>query len=122
MVLILKSLDICKSYEIFIEWINQNSELLNLITPRGIYRDSYALIEFIKYKSVDEVKRYYERFGYTLALGYTFAMTDIHLENIVANRGSVRKMRIYNVKSIFPAYTRGLQTFVSICNLLCFFF
>lgn len=83
-----KSLDICKSYEIFIEWINQNSELLNLITPRGIYRDSYALIEFIKYKScksVDEVKRYYERFGYTLALGYTLAMTDIHLENIVAN-------------------------------------
>ena len=56
MVLILKSLDICKSYEIFIEWINQNSELLNLITPRGIYRDSYALIEFIKYKSVDSKK------------------------------------------------------------------
>ena len=26
-------------------------------------------------------------------------------------RGSVRKMRIYNVKSIFPADTKGLRTF-----------
>ena len=34
------------------------------------------------------------------------------------NRGSVRKMRIYNVKSIFPAYTKGLQTFY-IFNGLC---
>ncbi|WP_265881335.1 hypothetical protein [Clostridium perfringens] len=40
----------------------------------------------------------------------------------VSERGSVRKMRIYNVKSIFPAYTKGLQTFVSICNLPRFFF
>ena len=28
-----------------------------------------------------------------------------------AIRGSVRKMRISHVKSIFPAYTKGLQTF-----------
>ena len=28
-----------------------------------------------------------------------------------AYRGSVRKMRIYNVKSIFPADTKGLRTF-----------
>ncbi|XZH90643.1 hypothetical protein ACSXEW_16525 (plasmid) [Clostridium perfringens] len=40
----------------------------------------------------------------------------------ISNWGSVRKMRIYNVKSIFPAYTKGLQTFVSICNLPRFFF
>ncbi|MFR2529831.1 MAG: helix-turn-helix domain-containing protein [Clostridium paraputrificum] len=32
--------------------------------------------------------------------------------------GSVRKMRIYNVKSIFLAYTNGLQTFY-IFNGLC---
>ena len=37
-------------------------------------------------------------------------------------RGIVRKMRIYNVKSIFPADTKGLQVFVSICNSLYFFF
>ncbi len=36
--------------------------------------------------------------------------------------GIVRKMRIYNVKSIFPADTKGLQVFVSICNSLYFFF
>ena len=38
------------------------------------------------------------------------------------SRGIVRKMRIYNVKSIFPADTKGLQVFVSICNSLYFFF
>ena len=32
--------------------------------------------------------------------------------------GSIRKMRIYNIKSIFPAYTNGLQTFY-IFNVLC---
>ena len=35
------------------------------------------------------------------------------LKNFAINlyRGSVRKMRIYNVKSIFPADTKGLRTF-----------
>lgn len=83
-----KNLDICKAYEDFIKWINENSGMLDLTTPRGIYKESYAIIEFVKYKSCtseDEVKRYYERFGYTLALGYTLAMTDIHLENVVAD-------------------------------------
>lgn len=83
-----KNLDICKSYEKFIKWVNENDELLHLITPKGIYKNTYALTEFIKYKScksVKEIKNYYERFGYTLALGYILAMTDIHLENIIAN-------------------------------------
>ncbi|MFA9377714.1 MAG: type 2 lanthipeptide synthetase LanM [Lachnotalea sp.] len=83
-----KNLDVCESYEKFIEWINKNSSLLDIKTPIGIYKNTYALIEFIKYKScksIDEIKSYYERFGYTLALGYILAMTDMHLENIVAN-------------------------------------
>jgi type 2 lantibiotic biosynthesis protein LanM len=83
-----KNLDICNAYDKFIEWINANSNLLDLKTPKGLYENSYAIIEFIPYKScesIDEVKNYYERFGYTLALGYILAMTDMHLENIVAD-------------------------------------
>ena len=32
-------------------------------------------------------------------------------QSVSSYRGSVRKMRIYNVKSIFPADTKGLRTF-----------
>jgi type 2 lantibiotic biosynthesis protein LanM len=83
-----RNLDVCESYEKFIHWINLNSGLLDVKAPKGIYKSTYALIEFIEYKtciSVEEIKKYYERFGYTLAFGYILAMTDMHLENIVAN-------------------------------------
>ena len=43
---------------------------------------------------------------------------ESYLVKTCTDRGSVRKMRIYNVKSIFPAYTKGLQTFY-IFNGLC---
>lgn len=82
-----KNLDICLSYEKFINWVNNSSGLLNLVVPKGIYRSTYALIEFFEYSSCssnEKIKNYYERFGYTLALGYVLAMTDIHLENIIA--------------------------------------
>lgn len=83
-----KNLDICKAYENFITWINNNSGLLELRTPKGVYKKEYAFIEFIGYKSCTatyQIKNFYERFGYTIALGYLLSMTDMHLENIVAN-------------------------------------
>lgn len=83
-----KNLDVCEAYENFLTWVNEESGLLDLTTPKGIYKDEYALIGFAKHKpceSEEEVKRYYERFGYTLALGHVLCMTDMHLENIIAN-------------------------------------
>jgi hypothetical protein len=77
---------------------------------------------FIKHRNIDLIKlKFLKR-----DIGNIFGYTNIHFkdleDNNLAIRGIVRKMRIYNVKSIFPADTKGLQVFVSICNSLYFFF
>lgn len=82
-----KNLDICKSFSDFVNFINKDFDGLELKTPEGVYRENCAFLEFVEYKSCTsarEIEHYYERFGYTLALGYFLAITDLHLENIIA--------------------------------------
>lgn len=83
-----KNLDICQAFSRFIEFVNKDFDGLPLKTPKGVYKENCAFLEFIEYKTctdTKEMERYYERFGYTLALGYFLAITDLHLENIIAN-------------------------------------
>ena len=49
--------------------------------------------------------------GATQGLSKLSNIVNSSLKGIAASRGSVRKMRISHVKSIFPADTNGLQTF-----------
>lgn len=82
-----KNLDICKAFSDFIQYLNSTLNGLDLKTPNGVYKDTFAFLEFIEYKncySENEIERFYERFGYILALGYFFSITDLHLENIIA--------------------------------------
>lgn len=82
-----KNLDICKAFSQFIDYTNDNLNGLDLKTPKGIYKETFAFLEFIEYKSChveDEIERFYERFGYILALGFFLSITDLHLENIIA--------------------------------------
>lgn len=82
-----KNLDVCKAFSLFIDYLNNSLKGLYIKTPRGIYKENYAFIEYIEYKSCyteSEIKRFYERFGYLLALGFFLSITDLHLENIVA--------------------------------------
>lgn len=82
-----KNLDICKSFTDFVNFMNKDLCELEFKTPKGIYKENYAFIEFIEHKSClneKQVQNFYERFGYTLALGYFLSITDLHLENIIA--------------------------------------
>ena len=82
-----KNLDICQAFSRFVEIINKDFQGLPLKTPKGVYKENCAFLEFIEYKTctnTKEIEHYYERFGYTLALGYFLAITDLHLENIIA--------------------------------------
>ena len=83
-----KNLKICKSFEKFIDWYTNSSELLPISIPKGIYKDEYTYNEFIMPKfcqNEKEVENFYIRYGYLIALCYLFNLNDLHLENIIAH-------------------------------------
>ncbi|MFR8870822.1 type 2 lanthipeptide synthetase LanM family protein [Paraclostridium sordellii] len=83
-----KNLKICKSFEKFIDWYTNSSELLPISIPKGIYKDEYTYNEFIMPKfcqNEKEVENFYIRYGYLIALCYLLNLNDLHLENIIAH-------------------------------------
>jgi type 2 lantibiotic biosynthesis protein LanM len=83
-----RNLEICQAFEQFLHWCNENSGLLDIKIPKGIYKEDYSFVQFIEYQacqSEKEVSEYYERFGYLLALAYVFRITDLHSENLIAH-------------------------------------
>lgn len=83
-----KNLKICKSFEKFIDWYTNSSELLPISIPKGIYKDEYTYNEFIIPKfcqNEKEVENFYIRYGYLIALCYLLNLNDLHLENIIAH-------------------------------------
>ncbi|EJO5346882.1 type 2 lantipeptide synthetase LanM family protein [Clostridium botulinum] len=83
-----KNLKICKSFEKFIDWYTNSSELLPINIPKGIYKDEYTYNEFIMPKfcqNEKEVENFYIRYGYLIALCYLLNLNDLHLENIIAH-------------------------------------
>ncbi len=83
-----KNLKICKSFEKFIDWYTNSSELLPIKIPKGIYKDEYTYNEFIMPKfcqNEKEVENFYIRYGYLIALCYLLNLNDLHLENIIAH-------------------------------------
>ncbi|HHA9963887.1 TPA: type 2 lanthipeptide synthetase LanM [Staphylococcus aureus] len=82
-----KKLDILNIYQEFISWINDNSGLKKLSTVRSLKGVGYHYEEYIEnnaVKSIDEVKDYYEKFGYYVAVFHILCGNDLHLENIIA--------------------------------------
>ncbi|MFP8866672.1 type 2 lanthipeptide synthetase LanM [Enterococcus faecalis] len=83
-----KNLQICENLEKLFIWINENSGLLNLVFPRGIYSKNYTFQEFVEYKecgSERDFLDFYERFGYLVAICYLLAGSDFHYENVIAS-------------------------------------
>lgn len=83
-----KNLFIAKTYNHFIQWINEQNELLDMSTYKIICKDSYTWEEAVlrrECKSVAEVERFYERFGQLIGITYLLRGGDFHYENVIAN-------------------------------------
>lgn len=75
-----------KFYEL-IEFINSNSEMLDLYVNKSLYRDEYTIESFVEYepcKTEEDVIKFYKRFGQICALIYILNGNDIHYENVIA--------------------------------------
>ncbi|MFB8726117.1 type 2 lanthipeptide synthetase LanM [Enterococcus casseliflavus] len=83
-----KNLEISQAFEKFINWYTNNSDLLKLKIPSGIYKENYTYNEYIEQFRCEnelQIENYYERYGYLIAICYLFSLNDLHIENIVAH-------------------------------------
>lgn len=82
-----RNLQISESFEYFLNWYCENSDLLDVKFPLGICQKDYSYNEFIQKKSCkdnEELKRFYVRYGYLIAICYFLGINDLHMENIIA--------------------------------------
>lgn len=82
-----KNLKVSEAFEGFIDWYANNSKLLPIKIPKGIYKNDYSYNEFIEFdycKNEKQVERFYLRYGYLIAICYLLGLNDLHMENIIA--------------------------------------
>ncbi|MEW7281254.1 type 2 lanthipeptide synthetase LanM [Aquimarina sp. 2201CG1-2-11] len=82
-----RNINVTKSYNNFIKWINRKLEI-DIKTFEFIDRQDYGWLEFVPYKesnSVNELKDYYFKAGVLLATSYILGSKDYHHENIIAS-------------------------------------
>lgn len=83
-----KNLKIVEAYNKLIEYINKDSNLLELPTLRVKAFEDWCLEEFVEHNACstrEEIARYYYRLGESAAVMYMLRGNDFHMENIVAN-------------------------------------
>lgn len=83
-----KNLEVTKDIKKFIDWTTSTFNLLDIKLPESIYHDDYSYVEYIDYipcKNNKEVENYYKRYGVLVSLSYILGITDLHVENIIAN-------------------------------------
>lgn len=83
-----KNLKVSIPFKKFIEWYSKRSDLLKLKIPNGIYKNDYTYNEFIDFAACEtenDVKEFYVRYGYLVAISYLLNMNDLHMENIIAH-------------------------------------
>ena len=83
-----RPLDLEQYFARFKQWINDQGGLLPLRLLRHISRATYGWLEFVEptpCTTIDEVQRYYQRFGMLLCMVYAIKGTDLHKENIIAS-------------------------------------
>ncbi|EPX56490.1 Lanthionine biosynthesis protein LanM [Cystobacter fuscus DSM 2262] len=82
-----RSLAVAVHFQELLTWLDDRGATPALRTTRILDRGSYGWVEFIERspcRSIEEVRRFYERQGGYLALLYVLEATDAHLENIIA--------------------------------------
>ncbi|MBS7530593.1 type 2 lantipeptide synthetase LanM family protein [Hazenella sp. IB182353] len=84
-----RSFQVDIQFQKFMHWINQHMEDENpFFVMKAIDRDTHGWAQFIdpiECKSHEEVRQYYTRMGYTLALLYVLDAVDFHHENMIAH-------------------------------------
>lgn len=83
-----RDLRIIKAYNEFVDWINNNSGLLDIAKTIGIYKENYSFERFVEYNhcyNEQQIKNYYRRFGNIVAVAHILCANDLHLENLIAS-------------------------------------
>lgn len=82
-----KDLGLEAAYARFLEWCNQNGNLLPLKALKVLSRQSYGWVEYVEHlpcESDAAARRYFKRAGMILCLLYALDGTDCHYENLIA--------------------------------------
>ncbi len=72
----------------FIEWFNENSNLLDIHVNKILDKGDYIFSNFVYHKSCtkeSEVVNFYKRYGEIVSIMYFLCGSDLHLENIIAS-------------------------------------
>ncbi|USJ20248.1 type 2 lanthipeptide synthetase LanM [Lactococcus formosensis] len=116
-----RNLEISLSFERFITWCSENSNLLDLRFPKGAYREDYSYNEFIEKKNCvdsESVEKFYTRYGYLVAICYLLGINDLHMENIIAEgeypiiidiETMFQPQLMFENESVFSKITHHLQ-------------
>mgnify|MGYP002711945720 FL=1 len=88
-----RNLLIDEKFNNFVCWINEqsNNNLLPIKTTKLINKKTYGWSEYVEFKeceNIEEVGDFYTSLGQILGLLYLLNTTDMHFENIIANRNT----------------------------------
>ena len=82
-----RSIETEKSFNDFLDWINQRSDLPEFRRVECLSRGEYGWMEWVHHEpceSTQEVERYFHRSGMLLCVLYALNFTDGHLENLIS--------------------------------------
>jgi len=82
-----RNIDTAKSYNVFIDWINQKLNI-NLKILRCLNYEHYGWLEFADHHCADsltDLQEYYQKAGVLLAVTLLLGSKDCHYENVIAS-------------------------------------
>lgn len=82
-----RNLKIAIAYNSFLDWINENFKGLEMKCVNGLYFEEFAVEEFVQNVNClndTQIRNYYIRYGYILAISYLLRANDLHYENLIA--------------------------------------
>ncbi|HDR4605535.1 type 2 lanthipeptide synthetase LanM family protein [Bacillus cereus] len=83
-----KNLKVVSAYNSLIDWINDKNNILKMPSYNTLIYDDFVIEEFVEKrdcKSIEEVKKYYIRYGQILGIMYILNGNDFHMENLIAS-------------------------------------
>ena len=83
-----KDLGLEVTFNQFLDWCNQHSQLLDFKVIQVLNRDGYGWVEYVEHQPcLDEVaaERLYQRVGMLLCVLYALRATDCHREDLIAS-------------------------------------